>query len=143
MSDGRTTQPLGAALEAWRLLAAVGVFGLVGPPVGGLVTWATMGASALRSPIPFVAGSYAEGVVLALAAGVLVGIAALWFGSAPWFVPLAVVAIVNIAMLATTVAAGPPDLVATMIRVARVFLPASLVATIACWLLTRRLLRFA
>lgn len=137
---------VGAASKLWRLLATVGVFGVVGPPVGGLVTWltmgwATMGASALRSPIPFLTGSYGEGLVLALAAGLLVGVATLWFGSESWFVPIAVVAIVSIALLATTVIAGPPDLAAATIRVARVFLPASLIATIACWLLTRRLLK--
>jgi len=65
----------------------------------------------------------------------------LWFGSESWFVPIAVVAVVNIALLATTVIAGPPDLAAATIRVTRVFLPASLIATIACWLLTRRLLK--
>ena len=56
--------------------------------------------------------------------------------------PIAVV-VAQLDMLATTVIAGPPDLVAAMARVARVFLPASLAATLACWLLTRRLLRFA
>jgi thiamine transporter ThiT len=126
-----------------RLLAAIGVFCAVGPPVGGLVTWVAMGAGSLHSPIPFVTGSYAEGLALALAAGLLVGLAAWWIGSARWFVPLGVVAVVNVAMLAATVAAGPPDLAAAMIRVTRVFLPASFAATFVCWLLTRRLLRLA
>jgi len=142
MSTDRRTG-VGAASKAWRLLATVAVFGVVGPPVGGLATWVTMGASTLRSPIPFVTGSYGEGFVLALAAGLLVGIAALWFGSAPWPVPIVVVVVVNIAVLATTVVASPPDLVAAMIRVGRVFLPASLIATLTCWLLARPLLRFA
>jgi len=142
MSTGRRPG-VDTASRILRLLAAVGVFCAVGPPVGGLVTWTMMGASTLRSPLPFVAGSYAEGVALALVAGLLVGLAALWLGSAPWFVPIAVVAVVNIALLATTIIAGPPHLVAAMIRVTRVFLPASLAATLVCWLLTRRLLRFA
>jgi hypothetical protein len=135
--------PLTAASKAWRVLAAVAVFGVVGPPVGGLATWVTMGTGTLRSPMPFVTSSYAEGVVLAIAAGVLIGVAALWFGSAPWPIPIGVVVIVNVAMLVTTVVANPPDFVAAMIRVVRVFFPASLAATFACWLLTRRLLRFA
>jgi thiamine transporter ThiT len=100
------------------------------------------GASSLRSPIPFVTGSYAEGVALALVAGLLVGLAAWWLGNAPWFVPVAVVAIVNVAVLGVTFAADPPDLAAAAIRIGRVFLPASFVATLVCWLLTRRLLRF-
>jgi thiamine transporter ThiT len=132
-----------AASKGLRLLAAVGVFCAVGPPIGGLVTWVTMGASALRSPIPFVTGSYAEGVALALLAGLLVGLAALWLGRAPWFVPVVVAVIVMMAMLATTASATPGiDLVTAMLRVGRVFFPASLIATVACWLLTRRLLRF-
>jgi thiamine transporter ThiT len=131
-----------APSKVLRLLAAIGVFCAVGPPVGGLVTWAAMGASTLRSPIPFVTGSYAEGVALALVAGLLVGLAAWWLGNAPWFVPVAVVAIVNVAVLGVTFAADPPDLAAAAIRIGRVFLPASFVATLVCWLLTRRLLRF-
>ena len=102
-----------------------------------------MGASTLRSPLPFVAGSYAEGVALALVAGLLVGLAALWLGSAPWFVPVVVAVVVTMAMLATTIFATPgTDLVPAMARVSRVFFPASLAATVVCWLLTRRLLRF-
>jgi hypothetical protein len=132
-----------AASKSLRLLAAVGVFCAVGPPVGGLVTWTMMGASTLRSPIPFVAGSYAEGVALALVAGLLVGLAAWWLGSAPWFVPVVVAVLVTVAMLAMTVFATPgSELVAAMLRVGRVFFPASLAATLVCWLLTRRLLRF-
>jgi len=47
-------------------------------------------------------------------------------------------------MLAMTVFATPgTDLGAALLRVGRVFIPASLVATLVCWLLTRRLLRFA
>jgi thiamine transporter ThiT len=141
MSTDRRTR-VDASSKILRLLAAIGVFCAVGPPVGGLATWLTMGAGSLRSPIPFVAGSYAEGVALALVAGLLVGLVALWLGSARWFVPVGVVVVVNIAMLATTVIANLPDLAAAMIRVTRVFLPASLAATFVCWLLTRRLLRF-
>jgi hypothetical protein len=88
--------------------------------------------------------STGEGVALAPVAA-LVGAAALWLGSAPWPVPIAVVVVVNLVLLAITVFADTPnaDIVAAMIRVGRVFLPASLIATVACWLLTRQLLRFA
>ena len=56
-----------------RAIAVVATFALIGPPVGGLVTWMSMG-------------------------------------------------------------------VAAMLRVARVFVPASIVASLVCWFLTRRLL---
>ena len=142
MSTDRSPR-VDAASKSLRLLATVGVFCAVGPPVGGLVTWTMMGASTLRSPIPFVAGSYAEGVALALVAGLLVGLAAWWLGSAPWFVPVVVAVLVTVAMLAMTVFATPgSDVVAAIARVGRVFFPASLAATLVCWLMTRHLLRF-
>ena len=126
-----------------RLLGATAVFAVVGPPVGGLVAWATMGARTLRSPLPFLGGAYGEGIVLATAAGALVGLAALWLGAKSWIVPVVVAVIVNAVMVAANavVAQVEPDLVTGSLRLAGVFFPPSLIATVTCWWLTRPLLR--
>jgi hypothetical protein len=128
-----------------RLASVVGVFALVGPPVGGLAAWATMGMSSMRSPLPFLIGSYGEGLVLAVAAGALVGAAALWLGKTSWMVPVMVAVAVNATMLVVDAATRTikPDLITGSLRVAHVFLPASLLATLVCWWLTRPLLRSA
>jgi hypothetical protein len=126
-----------------RLAAVVGVFALIGPPVGGLAVWATMGASTMRSPMPFLIGSYREGIVLAALAGALVGAVALWRGKTSWTVPVVVALALNAAMLGLSAATETikPDLITGALRVARVFLPASLLATLVCYALTRPLLR--
>jgi hypothetical protein len=131
-----------ACAKLGRLLACVAVFAVVGPPVGGLVAWATMGARTMRSPLPFLGGAYGEGIVLAIAAGALVGLAALWLATTSWIVPVVVAMIVNAVMLANAaVAQVEPDLVTGSLRLAGVFFPPSLVAAVACWWLTRPLLR--
>ena len=140
-AERRTT----CATRLWRVLAAIGVFGLAGPPVGGLVVWLSMGATTMRSPLPFITGSYAEGVALAAAAGTQVTAASWWLGKTSWLVPVVVALVVNVVMVAMSIAADPlrADLVASAVRVVSVFLPSSLVACVVCWWLTRRLLRFA
>jgi hypothetical protein len=131
-----------ACAKLGRLLACVAVFAVVGPPVGGLVAWATMGARTMRSPLPLLGGAYGEGIVLAIAAGALVGLAALWLATTSWIVPVVVAMIVNAVMLANAaVAQVEPDLVTGSLRLAGVFFPPSLVAAVACWWLTRPLLR--
>jgi hypothetical protein len=128
--------------KLWRLLGCVAVFAVVGPPVGGLVAWATMGARTMQSPLPFLGGAYGEGIVIAIAAGALVGLAALWLATTSWIVPVVVAMIVNAVMLANAaVAQVEPDLVTGSLRLAGVFFPPSLVAAVACWWLTRPLLR--
>jgi hypothetical protein len=131
-----------ACAKLGRLLACVAVFAVVGPPVGGLVAWATMGARTMQSPLPFLGGAYGEGIVIAIAAGALVGLAALWLATTSWIVPVVVAMIVNAVMLANAaVAQVEPDLVTGSLRLAGVFFPPSLVAAVACWWLTRPLLR--
>jgi hypothetical protein len=131
-----------ACAKLGRLLACVAVFAVVGPPVGGLVAWATMGARTMQSPLPFLGGAYGEGIVIAIAAGALVGLAALWLATTSWIVPVVVAMIVNAVMLANAaVAQVEPDLVTDSLRLAGVFFPPSLVAAVACWWLTRPLLR--
>ena len=119
-----------------RFLIGIFVFALVGPPVGGLVAWLGMGAATLRSPVPFVAGSWLEGGALALATGVVTGLAA-WRGATSWRVPVAAAALVTALFIAAT---ADGDW-AALLRTAPVLMPPAIVAALVCWLLTRRLLR--
>jgi hypothetical protein len=125
-----------------RFLLAVGIFALVGPPVGGMVAWLTMGARTLRSPLPFVTDSYAEGVLYAIGVGIVVAAAALWLERRSWLVAIVAVVVVHAAMLAPLVATTPPgaEVLASTLRVSTVFLPPALAAAIVCWLLTRPML---
>ena len=63
-----------------------------------------MGARTMRSPLPFLAGSYGEGLLLAVAAGALVGTAALWLGQRSWVVPVVVAIAVTAVMLVVSAA---------------------------------------
>jgi hypothetical protein len=119
-----------------RLVLGILVFAIVGPPVGGLVAWFGMGAATLRSPLPFIAGSWLEGGALALATGLVTAIAA-WRGATSWMIPVATAALVTAVFVFAT-AAG--DWTA-MLRTAPVLMPPAIVAALACWLLTRRLFR--
>jgi hypothetical protein len=117
-----------------RLVLCVLVFALVGPPIGGLVAWLGMGAATLRSPIPFMTGSWLEGGALALATGVVTAIAA-WRGITSWIVPVSAAVVITALFIAAT--AGGDW--AAMLRPAPVLMPPAIVAALACWLLTRRL----
>ena len=119
-----------------RFACGVFVFAIAGPPVGGLVAWLGMGAATLRSPFPFIAGSWLEGGALALATGLVTAIAA-WRGAPSWIIPVAAAALVTAVFVAAT-AAGDW---AAMLRTAPVLMPPAIVAALACWLLTRRLFR--
>lgn len=119
-----------------RFLLGIAVFALLGPPVGGLVAWLGMGAAALRSPVPFIAGSWMEGGALALATGIATAIAA-WRGVASWIVPVAAAVLITALFIAAT--AGGDW--AAMLRTVPVLMPPAIVAALVCWLLTRRLLR--
>jgi hypothetical protein len=127
---------------ALRLAGVVAIFALAGPPIGGLVAWATMGAQSMRSPVPFVGGSYGEGMVLALATGLMVAIAS-WVGARSWLVAVAAALLANIAFHLGTMTPGltGSEFFAAVWRVAGVFLPASIVAAIVCWAVALPLLR--
>jgi len=117
-----------------RLALGILVFALVGPPIGGLAAWLAMGAATLRSPLPFIAGSWLEGGALALATGVVAAIAA-WRRVTSWIVPVAASALITALFIAAT-AGGDWS---AMLRTAPVLMPPAVVAALVCWLLTRRL----
>jgi hypothetical protein len=125
-----------------RAALVVGVFAVVGPPVGGLTAWLAMGVWTLQSPSPFVAGSYAEGLPLAVGAGIVVA-AAWWLsGKTSWIVPVIGAIVANLVFHGTTMfmeSTGPVD-AAGVLRLIEAFLPASIVAALVCWFLVRRLL---
>ena len=117
-----------------RYTGGVLVSACLGPPVGGLVAWLSMGAPALRSPLPFLAGSWHEGGALALAVGAATAVGA-WLGFARWIAPAGAAVLATAAL---AIAGAGADWMAAL-HVARVFLPPALVAALACWLLTRKL----
>jgi len=123
-----------------RLVAVIAVFSLAGPPIGGLVAWAMMGAAGAHSPEPFVSGSYAEGFLIALATGLLFAVAA-WFGKPSWLAAVGAAVLANAALHTATLDLSHPDYAAALMNVAYVFLPPSIVAAVACWWLTRGLVR--
>jgi hypothetical protein len=116
------------------------VFALAGPPIGGIVAWLAMGALSMRSPFPFVTGSSPEGMEFAAGVGLLTGVGAL-LGATSVIVPIATALLVNLLMFALTAEQNfaSPAYWEAAARVARVFLPSSLTAAVACWFLTRRL----
>jgi len=119
-----------------RFVCGMLVFAIVGPPVGGLVAWLGMGAATLRSPLPFIAGSWLEGGALALATGLVTAIAARR-GATSWMIPVAAAALITAVFVAAT-AGGEGT---AMLRTAPVLMPPAIVASFVCWLLTRRLFR--
>src|SRR5262245_25214519 len=97
MSDGAAMRA-GQARRSpgpMRLLLAVGIFGLAGPPFGGLAAWLLMGARSLRSPLPFITGAYAEGITLALCTGAIVAAVAFSRGGSHWLAAVVAALLVN------------------------------------------------
>ncbi len=130
--------------RVWRFLLVTAIFVIVGPPVGGIAAWASMGAAfSLRSPVPFVTGSYGEGMILALGSGLIVAFAGLWLALRSWPVPI-VAALVSNALffvLTADMDLSRADYVSALYNMGRVFLPPSIVAAVVCWFLARPLLR--
>lgn len=128
----------------WRFLLVTAIFVVAGPPVGGVVAWTSMGAVfSLRSPVPFVTGSYGEGMILALGSGLIVAFAGLWLALRSWPVPI-VAALVSNALffvLTADMDLSRADYASALYNMGRVFLPPSIVAALVCWLLARPLLR--
>src|SRR5262245_56272396 len=119
--------------------AEIGVLGLLGLPIGGMIAWTMMGAASLRSPLPFLVGSYGEGLILALCTGIIVALATLWYGRTSWVVPVAAAIVINVVALLASHLISEPMSFAGVARVTGVFLPPSLVAAMLCWLLSNRL----
>jgi hypothetical protein len=133
---------LAASSLSLRALLVVAVFAGVGPPVGGLVAWLTFGLGASRSPAPFMAGSYAEGVLLATATGIIVVVARLALRRTTWLTPVLAAILSNLAFHGINLARQPSgmDGLPLVARLAEAFLLPSIVAALVCWWLTRKLL---
>ena len=127
----------------WRFTLVTAIFVVLGPPTGGMVAWLAMGATALRSPLPFIVGSYSEGMFLALGTGVIVAGAGLWLNMTSWLVPTLATLAINALFFVLTAGMdfAQADYPAVLIRVGSAFLLPSLVAAWLCWYLSRNLLR--
>jgi len=128
---------------ALRAILVVGVFAVLGPPVGGAVAWLMMGARSLRSPLPFITGAYGEAVWLAIGTGILCCVVALVWRRTSWLVPIAAALVVTALAITVGAVIDPPrdDVLAALARVAVVFVPPSIAAALLCWLIARPLLR--
>jgi hypothetical protein len=128
--------------KLWRLILATAIFIIVGPPTGGLIAWLGMGAASLQSPMPFILGSYSEGIWLALGTGLIVAGAGLWLNMSSWVVPIVAALAVNALFFVLTAGMdiSQADYPGDLLRVGRAFLVPSLAAAWLCWLLTRKLL---
>jgi hypothetical protein len=129
--------------KPWRFMLVTAVFVILGPPVGGMVAWLGMGASSLRSPLPFILGSYGDGILLALGTGLIVAGAGLWLTMTSWLVPIVATLAINVMFFVLTAGMdfAQADYLAVLVRVSHAFLLPSFVAAWLCWLVTRRLLR--
>jgi hypothetical protein len=127
---------------ALRAILVVGVFAVLGPPVGGAVAWLMMGARSLRSPLPFITGAYGEAIWLAIGTGLICG-AALLLRRVSWLVPICAALAVSSVAIVIGLVIDPPrgDVLAALARVAVVFVPPAIVAALVCWLIARRFLR--
>jgi hypothetical protein len=135
------------------------VFVLVGPPIGGVVFWIEALALALwegRAVMPgavrledirflFVATllSYLYGGPFAVASGVLHAAAAIWLRQNSIMVPITAAVVVSAAGGALLVLSAARGALMVLMGGLTIILPASLVASLVCWYLTRQWLRAA
>ncbi len=137
MTEVEPTPGIDASNAFLRALIVVAIFAIVGPPVGGLIAWLGMGAASLQSPVPFVLGSYGEGLLLAAGTGLYVAASWRLFGKTSFIAPIVGAILANLLFHASTMTAVPdPD---TVSRLAYVFLPGSIVAALTCWFIVKRL----
>jgi hypothetical protein len=128
---------------ALRAILVVGVFAVLGPPIGGAVAWLMMGAR--RSPLPFIAGAYGEGIWLAIGTGILCCTVVLVWRRASWFVPIGAALVASTVAIVIGILVEPPRdaVLAALARVPVAFVPPAIVAACVCWLIARRFFRHA
>lgn len=126
----------------WRFFLVTAIFVIAGPPIGGIVAWTGMAALSRGSPLPFITGSYDEGLLLALSTGLLVGFAGLWLAQRSWRAPVVAALASNAIFFVLTadLDLSRADYLSAILRMGRVFLLPSIVAALACWFLARPLL---
>jgi hypothetical protein len=139
-----------------RFIFIVGIFVIVGPPIGGVTVWATLAASSLIQQgvlLPEAPGmlflsiiyAYPLGAPFALAAGVIHAVAAIRWRTSSVLVPIIAALTVNAIGLALFVWMKPwmggygSEFVSGLV----IFLPPSLVASLVCWRISRGLLRMS
>jgi hypothetical protein len=139
----------------FRFIVIVAVFLLVGPPVGGAVVWAFIvlnmllldSAAPHALPMLFMTVLYAYplGAPFALAVGIVHAIAAIRMKQNSFLVPLVAAILVTVVGIALFVAIKPwPGTYGGEVLAGLVLsMPPSLVASFACWRLTRSVARMA
>jgi hypothetical protein len=124
---------------ALRALIVFIVFAAVGPPVGGVIAWLFMGAASMQSPVPFILGSYAEGLPLAIGAGLYVAGSWWLFGWTSFVAPIVGAILANLVFHGATMTAAPDA--EAVSRIAYVFLPGSIIAAVVCWFIAKRIFK--
>ena len=150
-TESDAARPQRSALS--RFVWIVAIFALLGPPIGGLTLWTMLlvAHTVIRyGPRPlydfwniivgFVIGGYIFGVLPALAAGLGAATLAIRFGRSSLVVALAVPAILCVALLGVVSWFNPGDW-DILGKIAILFVPSSLVASVVCWRLARGLLK--
>lgn len=125
-----------------RFFLVTAIFVVAGPPIGGIVAWTSMTALNHGSPLQFIAGSYGDGVLIALSTGLLVAFAGLWLAMQSWKTAVVAALASNAIFIVLTadLDLSRADYLSGILRVGRFFLLPSLVAALACWAVVRPLL---
>lgn len=149
----RARPPTGA--EMLRLMGTLLVFAIVGPPIGGLMVIGAIasqiagefGSDAGGLTVTFAAMliwgwwvSYPLGILPALAAGVAVGLKRIWGGGAGIVFTLGIGLVIGAVWAFGFMDAGTEP---AMRNLAPAIIAASVVATLACWLITGGVCRAA
>ncbi len=143
--------PSGArAAAVGRSLAIVAIFAAIGPPIGACVVWIVfpffepLARHAVFTTAPaelfglFLMSlmlSYKSGIALALLAGIAVAIFRQVNGRTSWETPLVAAIIANVAGILFQDARGTTFTIAEYLFG---YLPPSMIAAVACWLLARK-----
>jgi hypothetical protein len=146
MQSEGAPSPVEEPMRIVRFARGVGIFALIGPPVGGLIYMAMVlafrgsasdGFGALIGVLLF---SYPLGIVFALPTGIIVGIASVWWKKRSWAVSLLAAIAVNLAALIPIASMNTERffMVTNVTNFMMIFLPPCLGASLVCWRLSQR-----
>jgi hypothetical protein len=146
MQSERTLSLVEEPMRIVRFAFGLGIFALIGPPVGGLIYVAMVlafrgsGYDASGALIAVLLFSYPLGIVFALPTGLIVGIASVWWKKESWAVSLLAAIAVNLAAVIPIALMNTEQffMVTNVTNFTMIFLPPSLGASLVCWRLSRR-----
>jgi hypothetical protein len=158
MTEQPHTVPDDTLSPTWRFVGIVGVFLVVGPPVGGVVLWIEEIARAISrgQGIPregffpalflFAIYSYPLGAPFALASGIIHAVLAIWLRQTSILVPMIVGSVAGVAFAALLTWISPSPGGQGLVRFKATLMwtgPVPLIASFVCWRLTRGIARAA